>query len=122
MATLLKIIHPYLGTLLIDTFHPLLIMRKMGRSLLQAIQYQELLSSWRNSGEVRRKCLVEVGMSALNVVQVCRVCHNYIRLANITVRNPQGAASGTSIVASEMDNHCTAGRTTGLRLTNSARY
>ena len=87
------IFHPYLGTVRIDTGHPLLIMRDMGRSLLKAVEDREFLISWREESKVRRKFFVEVCMSGLNIVKICNVCHNDIRLANITVRTSRGAAS-----------------------------
>jgi hypothetical protein len=82
------IFHPYVGTVLIDVIHPLLVMRDMGRSLRQAIRDPDFRFSWLSNQELRKKFLVEVGMSALNLVRNCKLCHNDIRVSNICVRNP----------------------------------
>ena len=68
------IFHPYLGTMLIDTVHPLLVMRDMGCSLTEALQDPVFRLSWRSNQDLRQKFLVEVGMSALNLVQICNHC------------------------------------------------
>ena len=73
------IFHPYLGTILIDTAHPLLVTRDTGRSLSQAAHDPAFLHLWRTSHALRNRFLVEVGMSALNLVRACQCCHNDTR-------------------------------------------
>ena len=98
------IVHPYLGTMLIDWMHPLLVMRDMGCSLTEALLDPAFRLSWRSNQELRRRFLVEVGMSALNLVRICNLCHNDIRLSNIAVRDPTSATAASAGMARGVDN------------------
>ena len=79
--------HPYVGILSMDMGHPLLIMKDVGQSLAELLLDDSFRMKWKTSAAMRKAFLSDVGISALNLVDLVGLCHNDIRPANIVVKN-----------------------------------
>ena len=80
--------HPYLivGTV---NAHPFFVMRDMGITLHDLVYGpgSDFCARWRGSPVLRAAFLEDVGLTALNLVTECEVCHNDIRLPNIAFKD-----------------------------------
>ena len=76
--------HPYLGVGTLYN-HPFFVMRDMGTTLHDLVYGagSDFRARWRASPAMREAFLEDVGLTALNLVVECEVCHNDIRLPNI---------------------------------------
>ena len=81
--------HPYLGVLGVMRKHPILVMRDMGDSLHGLLHGAggAFAARWRDSRALRAAFFEDVGLTALNLVAKCRLCHNDIRPPNIAFRD-----------------------------------
>ena len=70
-----------------DMGHPLLIMKDVGQSLAELLLDDSFRMKWKTSAAMRKAFLSDVGISALNLVDLVGLCHNDIRPANIVVKN-----------------------------------
>ena len=80
--------HPYLFKCNLE-FHPVLVMRNMGASLHDLVYGagSDFCARWRASPAMREAFREDVGLTALNLVVECELCHNDIRLPNIAFRD-----------------------------------
>ena len=90
--------HPYLGVVMFDQKHPLIVMRNMGTSIWEEMNDNNFQVRWRNSPQLRRVFAKDVGESALNLVDTLHMCHNDIRPPNIMI-----SAKGDSFCLIDFD-------------------
>jgi hypothetical protein len=83
-----NVVHPYIGILELQVFNQLVVMHDMGETLYDLVYTacSEFRSRWQKSPALRANFFTRVGMSALNLVWRCELCHNDIRLPNIALR------------------------------------
>ena len=83
------IVHPYIEILCLTPSHPMVVMHDDGDSLLDLVYRSDSTYrvEWRRSPEWRASFLSQVGLSAINLVDRVKLCHNDIRLPNIAVRD-----------------------------------
>ena len=80
--------HPYLGVGTANR-HPLVVMRDVGTTLHDLVHGSggDFCARWRDSPALRAAFLEDVGLTALNLVAKCELCHNDIRPPNIAFRD-----------------------------------
>jgi serine/threonine protein kinase len=83
-----NVVHPYMGVLELQALNMLVVMHDMGETLYDLVYTacSEFRSRWQKSPALRANFFTRVGMSALNLVWRCKLCHNDIRLPNIALR------------------------------------
>jgi hypothetical protein len=83
------VVHPYIGILQLQLFHPLVVMHDMGETLYDLVYRgcSDFRSQWQRSPALRVDFCAKVGMSAINLVWHGQLCHNDIRLPNIALRS-----------------------------------
>ena len=86
VSMLSKIKHPYLGTVVVDGKHPIIVMRDVGPSLESVALDIKFRAKWKECRDLRSRFSEEVGESALSLVEKMRLCHNDIRTPNIAVQ------------------------------------
>lgn len=89
MSYVADVVHSYLGILILTAGHPMVIMHDAGESLYDLVYCpgSTYRLEWQQSHEWRAAFLTQIGLSALNLVDKVKLCHNDIRLPNIAVRN-----------------------------------
>ena len=90
--------HPYVGVIIFDDKHPLIVMRDVGTNVWEEMNEGKLQVRWRNSPKLRRAFAKDVGESALNLVVTLHMCHNDIRPPNIMI-----STSGDSFCLIDFD-------------------
>jgi serine/threonine protein kinase len=90
--------HPYLGVIMFDQKHPLIVMRNVGTSIWDEMKDNNLQLKWRNNPQLRRVFAKDIGESALNLVDTLHMCHNDIRPPNIMI-----SANGDSFCLIDFD-------------------
>jgi hypothetical protein len=73
--------HPYIGIISASAHGKIAVMTYTGLSLDRNAKVK---SEWLSNADLRNAFLEDVGHCALNLVEFLRLCHNDIRLANIT--------------------------------------
>ena len=83
------IVHPYIAIIHLKTGHPMVVMHDAGDSLLDLVYRSDstFRLEWQRSPQWRAAFLSQVGLSAINLVDKVKLCHNDIRLPNIAVRD-----------------------------------
>jgi len=83
-----SVVHPYIGVLRMQVFHPLVVMYDMGETLYDLVYSpcSDFRSRWQQSPALRADFRAKVGFSAINLVRQAQLCHNDIRLPNIALR------------------------------------
>jgi len=83
------VVHPYIGIFSLTSNNPMVVMHDAGESLYDLVYCPDskYRSEWQRSTALRSAFLTQVGLSALNLVDKVKLCHNDIRLPNIAVRN-----------------------------------
>ena len=80
----LHIVHPYISILGLFN-NPIILMKDMGEPLSYLMEKQHFRQRWSHSAVLRRAFLIQIGFSALNLVDKLLLCHNDIRPPNIAV-------------------------------------
>ena len=62
-------------------------MRDMGVTLASSIKTPSFRQNWRQRSDLRENFFRDIGLSALNLIDVLHVAHSDIRLANIAIRD-----------------------------------
>jgi serine/threonine protein kinase len=75
-------VHPYI-TIVGSFVRPFIVMRYMGESLSDLMQLLSFRQRWAKSTALRNAFFIQVGMSALNLIENMQFCHHDIRPSNI---------------------------------------
>ncbi len=81
--------NPYIGIFSLTPNNPMVVMHDAGDSLYDLVYCPDsnYRLEWQRSFTLRSAFFTQVGLSALNLVDSVKLCHNDIRLPNIAVRN-----------------------------------
>ena len=80
--------HPYIGMMKFEAhslINTILVMVDSGPTLASEMMNPEFISRWKSNQDLRQAFFDDVGQSALNLVTELALCHNNIRVPNITV-------------------------------------